>query len=165
MAPKRPSPLDEPTAASSAEDEKVSSEEGEEDESGSGAGSELEEPLPSKTSSSAPVLEKKPPSKKPDSSVANSKPESSSSGSEADSDSDMDNDWVVKPIASKPMKETPKTNQILTLSGAETHPALLALLSPLPCPPFPPKTMSFRVNRSQLRRPSSLYRGDNIMRG
>ncbi|TQD70507.1 hypothetical protein C1H46_043968 [Malus baccata] len=162
MAPKRPSPLDEPPAASSAEDEKVSSEEEREDqESGSRAGSEPEEPLHSKTSSSAPVLEKKPPSKKPDSSAANLKPDSSSSGS----DSDMDNDWVVKPIALKPMKETPKTNQILTLSEAKTHHALLALLSPLPCPPFPPKTMLFRVNRSQPRRPSSLYRGDNIMGG
>ncbi|KAM1351270.1 hypothetical protein ACFX13_005210 [Malus domestica] len=123
MAPKRPSPLDEPPAASSAEDEEVSSEEeGEEEESGSGSDSEPEEPLPPKTSSSAPVSEKKPPPKKPDSSAANSKPESSSSGSEADSDSDVDKDLVVKPIASKPMEETPKTKKPRSKPAATATP-------------------------------------------
>lgn len=119
MAPKRPSPLDEPPAASSSEEEEEASSEEEEGEEEEASGSESEsESEPPKTSTLQSTPEKKPQSKKPDSAAANAKPQSSSSGdSETESESESDGDTLakrranavanVKPIASKPMEETP----------------------------------------------------------
>ncbi|CAB4302886.1 unnamed protein product [Prunus armeniaca] len=126
MAPKRPSPLDEPPAASSSDEEVASSEEEvdgeEEEESGSGSESESEEPEPPKAAPT-PVA-----AKKPDSATVNSKPQSSSSGSESESESDseLDKDRVVKPIVSKPMEETPKTKKPRSKASAITTPAARA---------------------------------------
>lgn len=131
MAPKRPSPLDEPPAASTSDEEEATSGEEEEEEEVSESGSEEEEDeLESeqkqqqpKTSILTPnhASDQKAPSKKPDPVASNnSKPQSSGSGSESDSDetgsdSEPENnrrtagaaDPNVKPIASKPMEETP----------------------------------------------------------
>ncbi|KAL6201035.1 hypothetical protein ACLB2K_024750 [Fragaria x ananassa] len=106
MAPKRPSPLDEPPAASSSEEEQEASLE----EAASGSGSEeseseTEASEPPKTTSTA-----KPQPKKPESAAA-AKPQSFSSGeTETDSESESDGEIIgnskvhVKPIASKPME-------------------------------------------------------------
>ncbi|KAJ7968385.1 mediator-associated protein 1 [Quillaja saponaria] len=111
MAPKRASPLDEPPTASSSS----SSEEEEEEE----ISSEEEEEEPAKPSSAVPAVEKKPLPQKPVH-ATNSQPQfsSSESGSESDSDSESEPqrpisaaDENVKPIASKPMQETPKATK------------------------------------------------------
>lgn len=130
MAPKRLSPLDEPPAATTSDEEEATSGEEEEEVSGSESGSEEEEDEPEseqkqqqpKISTLTPnhASDKKSPSKKPDPAASNdSKPQSSGSGSETDSDetgsdSEPENnrrivgaDPNVKPIASKPMEETP----------------------------------------------------------
>ncbi|XP_062013380.1 probable transcription factor At1g61730 [Rosa rugosa] len=133
MAPKRPSPLDEPPAASSSEEEEEASSE----EEGSGSGSEesesdAEATEPQKTTSSAQATpEKKPQAKKPESAAA--KPQSSSSGeTETESESESDGDTLaqrrvnVKPIASKPMEEVtppPKATKPRSKPSASSPPA------------------------------------------
>ncbi|KAF3451630.1 hypothetical protein FNV43_RR07725 [Rhamnella rubrinervis] len=133
MAPKRPSPLDEPPAASTSDEEEATSveEEEEEEDSGSESGSEEEEDEPEseqkqpqpKTPAVTPnhASDQKAPSKKPDPAASNnSMPQSSGSALESDSDetgsdSEPENnlrtpgaaDPNIKPIASKPMEETP----------------------------------------------------------
>ncbi|XP_050367965.1 STOREKEEPER protein-like [Argentina anserina] len=108
MAPKRPSVLDEPPAASSSnEGAEASSEE----EAASGSGSdESESEAEAETSEpqkpAAAVPEKKPQPKKPDTAAA--KAQSSSSGeteTASESESDGKSKVHVKPIASKPMEE------------------------------------------------------------
>ncbi|CAK9320964.1 unnamed protein product [Citrullus colocynthis] len=125
MAPKRPSPLDEPPAASSSEEEETSSGEEEEGVSRDGSSSEEEEDEEETQAQtqiqklkkpsalpSTPVVEKKMVPKKselPSNSQAQSS--SSESGSGSDTDSDTESGRNVKPIASKPMEETPKVKK------------------------------------------------------
>ncbi|PON84285.1 DNA-binding storekeeper protein-related transcriptional regulator [Trema orientale] len=95
MAPKRSSHLDDPPAASSSE---------EEEEASSSSSSEEENDKTTPLSSPAPAAENNNPSKAPD----------SSSGSESDAESSSDSepaDSNVKPIAYKPMEETPKAKK------------------------------------------------------
>ncbi|XP_038882180.1 probable transcription factor At1g61730 [Benincasa hispida] len=160
MAPKRPSPLDEPPAASSSEEEETSSGEEEEGMSRDGSSSEDEEDeeetqaqvqtqaqtqtqtqtqKPKKLFAlpSTPVVEKKTAPKKSElasNSVAQSS--SSESGSGSDTDSDTESGGNVKPIASKPMEETPKVKK----------------------PRSKPSTSATPVARSSLKRPIETIR-------
>ncbi|KAL6197563.1 hypothetical protein ACLB2K_033171 [Fragaria x ananassa] len=126
MAPKRPSPLDQPPAASSSQEEQDASSE----EAASGSGSEeseseTEASEPPKTTSTA-----KPQPKKPESAAA-AKPQSSSSGeTETDSESESDGENLgnrkvdVKPIASKPMEAvTPPPKATKPRSKPQASPA------------------------------------------
>ncbi|XP_022142354.1 GLABROUS1 enhancer-binding protein-like [Momordica charantia] len=140
MAPKRPSPLDEPPAASSSEEEETSSGEEEEGVSRDGSSSEEEEdeeetqaPKTKKSSAlpSTPAVEKKAAPKKSDL-PTNSQAQSSSSesGSGSDSDSDSESGRNVKPIATKPMEETPKVKKPRSKPSTSATPARSALKRP-----------------------------------
>ncbi|XP_011658171.1 STOREKEEPER protein [Cucumis sativus] len=143
MAPKRPSPLDEPPAASSSEEEETSSGEEEEGVSRDGSSSEEEEEdeeetqtqtqKPKKPSAlpSTSVVEKKPAPKKSEPST-NSQAQfsSSESGSGSDTDSDTESGRNVKPIASKPMDETPKVKKPRSKPSASVTPARPSLKKP-----------------------------------
>ncbi|KAG8635274.1 GLABROUS1 enhancer-binding protein-like [Manihot esculenta] len=123
MAPKRSTPLDDPPAASSEEEEESSSGEEEDGEEEEGSSSEEEgtQGKPQKPSSqpASQIQTAKPVHKKPD-----SESESDESDSESDSDADRPNharDATVKPIASKPMEETPtKTTKLRSKPSASS---------------------------------------------
>lgn len=126
MAPKRPSPLDEPpTASSSSEEEEASSEEVE------SSSEEEEDDELAKLPSPLPLVaaEKKPTAKKPPPAATITKPQPkapiSESETESDSGSDSEDDRppvnagpVFKPIASKPMEETSKAKKPKALPSA-----------------------------------------------
>ncbi|XP_023002944.1 probable transcription factor At1g61730 [Cucurbita maxima] len=144
MAPKRPSPLDEPPAASSSEEEETSS--GEEEEGGSRGGSsssseededetqaltQTQKPKKSSALPSTSAVGKKPAPKKSEL-VPNSQAQSSSSerGSGSDSDTDTESERNVKPIASKPMEETPKVKKPRSKPSASATPARSSFKTP-----------------------------------
>ncbi|XP_021891508.1 probable transcription factor At1g61730 [Carica papaya] len=116
MAPKRPNPMEEPPTASSTEDEEEKEEEsseGEEEEE------DEDEDEPGKAS--------KPDVNSPAAATAGKKTQSSESESGTDSESETDSDSEmrpqvansnVKPIATKPMDETPKSKKLRSKPAA-----------------------------------------------
>ncbi|KAL5839718.1 hypothetical protein ACOSQ4_012326 [Xanthoceras sorbifolium] len=114
MAPKKPNPMEEPPAASSSDDEE---EETEEEEASSEDEEEDDEGTPEPTQLSSPPPQQTPKqgaAKKPEAAAATT-PQSKSSSSEdesgSESESESEADQTPKPIATKPMEETPKTTK------------------------------------------------------
>ncbi|GAV71256.1 DUF573 domain-containing protein [Cephalotus follicularis] len=115
MAPKKPNPAENQRDDSSTEEE-------EDDEGSSSEESSSEEEAPKRSSPPPPPPQKQQqqqqqPPKKPDSTtIVTPRPQSSSSSSsefeESESDfGDSDRGKLIKPIATKPMEETPKTTK------------------------------------------------------
>ncbi|KDP45631.1 hypothetical protein JCGZ_17238 [Jatropha curcas] len=118
MAPKRSKPLENPPPVSSSDEEEETSsgeeEDGEEEEGSSSEEEETLTPIIKPPQAQAP----KPAVKKPDSTTQRAE---SDSESESDSDSEDDGKATVKPIASKPMEETPtKTTKSRSKPSAST---------------------------------------------
>lgn len=130
MAPKRATPIEEPPAASSSsEEEEAETSSGEEDE-GSSSGEEEEQVTPPQTQTLKPVPKKQPEPTNQKRVQQESGSESGSetgsgSGSESDSESERPNNATVtvKPIASKPMEDTPTKKPKSKLSTTSSPPA------------------------------------------
>ncbi|KAI9198562.1 hypothetical protein LWI28_018220 [Acer negundo] len=110
MAPKKPNPKEDPPAASSEEEE----EEETEREESSSEEEEDDEVTPEATQLSSPPP-KQGTAKKPEAAAAAAIPQSKSSSSDdesgSESESESEPDQTPKPIATKPMEETPKATK------------------------------------------------------
>ncbi|KAK2642470.1 hypothetical protein Ddye_024233 [Dipteronia dyeriana] len=108
MAPKKPNPKEDPPAASSEEEEEES-----EGEESSSEEEEDDEETPKATQLSSP-LPKQGTAKKPEAAavaIPQSKSSSSDDESGSESESESEPDQTPKPIATKPMEETPKATK------------------------------------------------------
>ncbi|KAL9452683.1 hypothetical protein AB3S75_008469 [Citrus x aurantiifolia] len=114
MAPKKPNPMEEPPAASSSEEvEEDDDSSGSEEVSSSDGDGEEDAQEPAKTQSPPPQkTHKQSPVKKPEATPATPQTKSlSSAESESESESESEPDATPKPIATKPMEETPKVTK------------------------------------------------------
>ncbi|KAK2644261.1 hypothetical protein Ddye_019456 [Dipteronia dyeriana] len=108
MAPKKPNPKEDPPAASSEEEEEESereesSSEEEEDDEETPEATQLSSPPPKQGTAKKPEAE--------GSATPQSKSSSSDDESGSDSESESEPDQTPKPIATKPMEETPKATK------------------------------------------------------